>query len=549
MMRKTIARGLVAIHSKTLLLLLAICGVSASSCLRENKNSPLNIIYIMSDDHAVQAISAYDSSYLRTPNIDRLASEGILFENSFVTNSICAPSRAVMLTGKYSHLNGQLDNIGTFDGAQQTFPKLLQEHGYTTALVGKWHLKSEPTGFDYWNILPGQGDYYNPDFIDNEKRVQKHGYVTDITMDIALDWLREQREEDMPFCLLIHQKAPHRNWMPSLQYLDAFDDTLFVPPATFFEDHTQRGLALQMQEQNIAADMRMGLDFKILTDKNGDSTEYVSKVLARMDPKQRTAWEAHYARKGEELYGGQLAGSQLDLWKYNRYIRDYLACIKSVDDGVGRLLDFLDNNGLAENTLVVYTSDQGFYLGEHGLFDKRFMYEESLRTPLLMRCPGYIKPGQVMSELVLNIDYAPTFLELAGMSVPGDIQGRSLVPLLTGAGGDWRDAIYYHYYEFPSTSMVNRHYGIRTHRYKLMHFYYVIDEWELYDLEEDPEERHNMYDDPANAALVQELKERLYALRTEYKDPVRNDQRFIDEALRMTHYQRHISGMELKNEQ
>lgn len=511
------------------------------ACKRKLEKKLPNIIFIMSDDHAYQAISAYGHGLNNTPNIDRLAHEGVLFQNSFVTNSICAPSRATMLTGKFSHKNGQIDNIHVFDGGQSTFPKILKNNGYNTALVGKWHLKSEPTGFDYWNILPDQGHYYNPDFIANGTKVRYEGYVTDITTDLAIDWLKNKRDQNKPFCLLIHHKAPHRNWMPDEKYYDLFKDSAFRIPSNFIYDFSNKSKVYQIQDQSIANSLMLDRDCKLLVDENGDSTEYVTSEywVKRMNESQKKAWLDYYSGITDEFYRQSPTGKDLVSWKFKRYLEDYLACIQSVDDGVGKVLEYLDENKLAKNTIVVYTSDQGFFLGEHGLFDKRLMYEESFRPPLIVRYPSKVTPGTRSEELVQNIDYAPTFIDFAGIEIPEDIQGESLAPLLTGEKQRLREAVYYHYYEFPSTSFINRHYGVRTDRYKLIHFYFTIDEWELYDLKNDPCETENIYSKPENAQLVQDLKDKLYALREKYDDPPENDSIFIQTTMKHPHYKRH----------
>lgn len=464
-----------------------------------------NILFIMTDDHASHAMSCYGSKVNRTPNLDRIADEGMRFTNSFCTNSICAPCRAVILTGKYSHLNGLIDNRVTFDGSQQTFPKLLQKAGYQTAMIGKWHLKSDPTGFDYWNILPGQGDYYNPAMIEMGQRRKYTGYVTDVLTDHALGWLKA-RPGDKPFCLMFHHKAPHRNWQPGPKYLDLYEDVQIPEPPTLFDDYEGRGRAAKEQDMTIAKTMTMN-DLKL------------TPAPAGMTPEQKAAWDAAYGPRNEAFEEAKLEGRELVRWKYQRYMKDYLRCIASVDESVGRVLDYLDQSGLAANTIVIYTSDQGFYLGDHGWFDKRFMYEESLRMPLVVRYPKEIQPGSVNSDIVLNLDFGETFLDYAGASVPEDMQGRSLRPILQGrTPGDWRTSMYYHYYEFPAEHSVKRHYGVRTQRYKLIHFYNDIDEWELYDLQSDPDEMKNVFSDPQYADIVRELKAELKRLRAQYND-------------------------------
>jgi arylsulfatase A-like enzyme len=508
--------------------------VIASSCANKNSDKEEvantseqpNILFIMSDDHAFQAVSAYGYGLNSTPNIDRIAKEGALFNKGFVSNSICAPSRAAMLTGKHSFVNGKVDNRQPFDWDQPNFAKLLQQAGYSTALIGKIHLNGLPQGFDYSSVLPGQGHYYNPDFIENGVRKRIPGYVTTITTELALDWLEAKRDKEKPFMLMYHQKAPHRNWKPEEKYLTLYDDKTFDPPANYFDDYEGRGTAAKEQEMEVDGHARWGHDFKLITDPNGDSTDFY-KTLNRFDEKQKAAWLAAYTPKNDAFRAAKLEGKELGKWKFNRYIKDYLRTIKSVDDGVGEVLDYLDKNGLTENTIVVYTSDQGFYLGEHGWFDKRFMYEESLRTPILMRYPKEIKSGTQINQLIQNLDFAPTFLDYAGANIPEDIQGESFRKIVSGETSEWRDAIYYTYYEYPSVHMVKRHYGVRTDRYKLMHFYYDIDEWEMYDLQEDPSEMRNVYDDQAYASVRENMHERLVEMRTKYGDSDELDQMHI----------------------
>jgi len=482
--------------------LLPSCTSIAQTLGAEKK--PPNILFIMTDDHAAHAISSYGSKINKTPNLDRIAKEGMRFANCFCTNSICAPSRAVILTGKYSHINGVIDNAKEFDGGQQTFPKLLQKAGYETAIIGKWHLKTDPTGFDYWNILPGQGVYYNPIMIEMGVKKKYVGYVTDIITDHCLNWLKEHKG-DKPFCLMYHHKAPHREWEPPLKYLTLYDDVTIAEPPTLFDDYSNRGRAAKEQDMTIEKTMN-DRDVKLVAPKN-------------LTPEQKKLWDAAYEPKNEAFRKANLQGKELVRWKYQRYIKDYLRCIASVDDNVGRMLDYLDKAGLADNTVVIYASDQGFYLGEHGWFDKRFMYEESLRMPLLVRYPREIKPGSVNNDIVLNLDFAPTFLDFAGVSIPTDMQGRSIRTLLQGKTlRDWRKSMYYHYYEYPAVHSAKRHYGVRTQRYKLIHFYHDIDEWELYDLQKDPDELNNIYNDPAYADVVKQLKGELKRLREEFKD-------------------------------
>ena len=482
------------------------------------KNRP-NIIYMMSDDHGYQAISAYGYGLNKTPHIDKLADEGVLFHRAFVTNSICGPSRAVMLTGKHSHINGFKDNHSTFDGSQQTVAKLFHAAGYQTAVVGKWHLVSEPQGFDYWNIVPGQGDYYNPDFIENGVRKRVPGYVTNLTTDFAINWL-EQRDKSKPFFLIYQQKAPHRNWMPEPKYYHLFDSTNFPVPDNYFDDYKTRSKAASEQEMEIATDMHYAYDLKLAFDIPQDQRKGLAaswhNILNRMTPAEKQTYIEAYKPSIDAFTSANLSGEQLAIWKYQRYMREYLRCVQSVDDNVGRLMDYLKANGLDKNTIVVYTSDQGFYLGEHGWFDKRWMYEESFRTPLIVKGPG-IKKGIQTSSMVQNLDFAETLLELAGLPVPTDMQGKSFVPVLKGKKGG-HDALYYHFYE-NQEHRVAKHVGVRTARYKLIWFY-ELNEWELYDLDTDPKEMNNLYGKAGYADVESMLKSTLTQLQKTYKDKI-----------------------------
>ncbi len=465
-----------------------------------------NVLFIFSDDHAYQAISAYGSNRNKTPNLDRIASEGMRFDRAFVTNSICAPSRAVVLTGKHSHLNGQLTNGETFDGSQQTFPKLLRKAGYQTAIFGKWHLKSDPTGFGSWEVLRGQGPYYNPLFLTDKGNAQITGYTTDLITDRTLDWLKRRRDPDQPFFVCSWHKAPHRNWLPSPKHMSKYDDQDIAEPATLRDDYKNRLSPASTQAMTISKHMMDGWDFKLTPPRE-------------LNDEQKKVWNAVYEPKNQAFHQANLKGDDLLKWKYQRYAKDYLRCIDSVDENVGRLLDYLEESGLAENTIVVYSSDQGWYLGEHGWYDKRWMYEESFRTPLLVRWPGMVSKESVNNDLVQNLDFAQTFLDACGVPPPDDMQGRSLVPLLKGeTPSDWRTSIYYHYYEFPGPHDVRRHYGVRNHRYKLIHFY-MIDGWELYDLEKDPNELNSVFEKDEYRQVVVEMKEELSRLRKEYQVP------------------------------
>ncbi len=475
-----------------------------------------NIIWIYTDDHAQQAISAYGSRINKTPNIDRIAAGGVIFDNSFVCNSICGPARAAVLTGKHSHANGFMQNGNKFNGEQLTFPKVLQKTGYETALIGKWHLGTDPTGFDHWEILRGQGHYYNPDFKSAAGPSRVEGYVTDIITDKALGWL-ESRDKEKPFMLMLQHKAPHRAWEPSPRHLTLYKDQHIPEPETLFDDYSNRTRAAAAQEMSIAKDMFLAYDLKMWTpdalDKKG--WQYNS-TIGRLTESQRAEWDAAYESEIGEYIALGLDGDELTRWKYQRYIKDYLRCIAGVDDSIGHVLDYLEENGLAKNTIVMYSSDQGFYLGEHGWYDKRWMYEESVRTPLVVRWPGGAKPGSHVTQMVQNIDMAATFVELAGGEVPAEFQGESLVPLLRGQRPKWRDSIYYHYYQgSKSTHKVHRHRGVRTERHKLIHFT-EIDEWELFDLEGDPHELKSVYGDPAYAEIQRALEAELARLEDHY---------------------------------
>lgn len=522
-----------------ILSMLGLCSVGLLSSIKAQtpKQERPNIIFIMSDDHAYQAISAYGGGLNKTPNIDRIAKEGAIFTRACVTNSISAPSRAVMLTGKHSFINGKVDNMTPFDWNQDNFPKRLQRSGYQTALIGKIHLDGLPQGFDYSAVLPGQGAYYNPDFIVNGVIQRVPGYVTEITTEMALNWLK-QCDLSKPFCLLYHQKAPHREWLPAKKYYREYTKKSFKEPTTLFDNYNGRGTAAKSAEMHILKDMNWAGDSKIYPDvmdqlgisqtTNWDKDAFHREV-GRMNAEQRAEWDSIYRPINEAFKEAYPGMSQEDLlhWRYERYMQDYLGCIASVDEGVGEVLDYLDKNGLTENTIVVYTSDQGFYLGEHGWFDKRFMYEESFRTPLLIRYPKEIKPDTKINKLVQNLDFAPTFLDYADICIPSEIQGESFRELVSGKTNEWRDAVYYTYYEYPSIHMVKRHYGIATARYKLIHFYYDIDEWEMYDLEKDPNEMKNLYNDPTYKEVQKDMHQRLTQLRAKYGDSDTNDLKFI----------------------
>lgn len=483
----------------------------------QQKKAP-NIIIIISDDHALSTIGAYGAKYGATPNIDRLAKEGAVFENAFVNNSICAPARATLLTGKYSHANGLRDNHDEFDSKQDVFPRRMQNAGFQTAWIGKWHLKTYPDGFDYWNIVPGQGQYYNPAFISMKgDTTRSNGYCTDIITDQAISWL-EQRDQCKPFCIVVGQKAPHRTWMPDIQDLGKYDHVKFPLPINFYDGYSGR-LAAKNQDLNIANTLKLGYDLKMKSDTS-DLVNSATVFTVRMNATQRKAWNSYYDAVEADFLLKKPTGKELLEWKFQRYMRDYLSTTLSLDRNIGRILSYLEEHRLAENTVVIYTSDQGFYMGEHGWFDKRFMYEESMHTPFIVRYPGVVKPSTKMRQLVSNVDFAPTFLQLAGIPVPSEMQGISFADLLENPSAKFRDAVYYHYYEFPGEHSVMKHFGIRTDRYKLIRFYGEHNFWELYDLKADPNEMKNIFGQKKNASLITDLKNKLDDMVSKNKDEV-----------------------------
>ena len=510
-----------------------------TACSKQvEKDTRPNIIHIMTDDHSFQTISAYGhpiSKLAPTPNLDRLANEGMLFTSGYVENSLSAPSRATLLTGMYSHMHGQRTLGPGLDTCLTVFPELMQEAGYQTAIVGKWHLFCEPKGFDYYKILYDQGDYYNPEFKTkntNGKYVREEGYATTLITDYSLEWL-DKRDKNKPFCLLLHPKAPHRNWMPEQKYLTLYDDVEFPYPDNLFDEYEGREAAAS-QEMSIKNNMTWAYDLKVDQLKDEDKIPWTKKdwdrARNRMTKEELAAWDSAYNKKNLAMIEKHLTGKELVKWKYQRYIHDYVRCIKSLDDQIGRVLDYLDKNGLTENTIVVYTSDQGFYMGEHGWFDKRFMYEESFRTPLIVRYPKLMKnPGVKCDALVQNIDYAPTYLDLAGVEKPSWMVGTSLIDLVENNGvapSDWRKTLYYHYYDYPAIHQVRRHDGVFDGRYKLIHFYGEgkgkdkgkdMDNWELFDTQTDPTEMHNVYDNPENQSVITRLKKDLNVYRANYK--------------------------------
>ena len=544
-----------SIFAKLLLPATALTGMAAQAQAAERPN----ILYIMCDDHAMQAISAYGSAMSQlapTPNIDRLAKRGMLFRNCFVENSLSAPSRACLITGLYSHQNGQRQLAEGIDPSQTFFSELLQTAGYQTGLVGKWHLMCEPKGFDYYHVLDDQGKYYNPTFCSTghyKQYKQEHGYATTLITQHAIDFL-DHRDKSKPFCLMVHHKAPHRNWMPDTKNIGRYDKVTFPLPATFYDDYATRGVAAHTQKMSIIDDMEMIQDLKVpeLLDPNSveSMASYRSLMgeLSRLDQQQRAAYDKYYLPRNRRFMEAHLTGKELAEWKYQNYVRDYMAVIASVDESVGQLLDYLEAHDLDKNTIVVYTSDQGFYMGEHGWFDKRFMYEESMHTPLIVSYPGHIKAGVENNDLVQNIDFAPTFLSLAGVKQPAQMTGRSLEPLFAGNKlKNWRKSLYYHFYDYPTFHLVRKHDGVRTDRYKLIHFYgkggqegakenkyqmmpgtrenfvynflskanyftadtATVDYYELYDLQADPHEQNNIYGKPETKGVFKTLKKQL----------------------------------------
>jgi arylsulfatase A-like enzyme len=531
--------------------ILAVGGVAISLSVfdanKQNTKHP-NIILIVTDDHSYNAISCYGSKLIQTPNIDRIANEGMRFDNFYVSNSISGPSRACILTGKMSHINGFTDNSKTFNGNQMTFPKLLHVNGYQTAMIGKWHLTSDPQGFDFWSVLVGQGEYYNPDFKENGKEIRQTGYVTDIITDKAINYLKN-RDIKKPFALIYNHKAPHRPWIPAQRHLGIYNNKTFPEPDNLFDNFAGMGRAAKEQQMQISTDMWEDQDLKIANpadlegnyeikgyqenkadvsraNQRGNGLTQLRADYSRMTTSEKAKFNEAYKQRNEEFRERKMTGKELTSWKYQQYMRDYMATVLSIDENIGRLMKYLEDIGELNNTIIIYTSDQGFYLGEHGWFDKRFMYEESQRTPFLVRYPKGIKAHTVSKALTMNIDITPTLLDFAGLRIPEEIQGRSLKPVLELDGiapADWREAVYYHYYEYPGWHSVKRHYGIRTNRYKLIHFYNDINEWELYDLKGDVSEKKNVYNDP-RYKLVREYMNRLLQKTTkEYKDEDPNE--------------------------
>jgi len=486
-----------------------------------------NIIYIMSDDHDAAAISAYNKSFISTPHIDRLAKEGALFSRNFVSNSICGPVRATLLTGQFSHINGVKDNRTRFDSSSNTMPKIFQQNGYQTAIIGKWHLQSYPTGFDFWKILPGQGLYFDPRFISMKGDTSTyHGYATDIITGEAIQWL-DNRDKNKPFVLHIHHKAPHRYFFAPLKYIEQYHLKTFPEPPTLYNDTTGHGTAWHLQTMSILNDMKLCSDLKVdpayvmdIPWLKPDSNEiaYYNAIFSRIPEQERNAIKKIYEERGKLIQQLRPKGKELLKYKYQWYMQDYLACVASVDENVGRVLDYLDKNNLTQNTLVMYTSDQGMYLGQNGWFDKRWMYDVSMKTPLLVRWPGKIKAGTIYTNMSQNIDYAPTMLDAAGIKAPASMQGISLLPTLTGKQKILpRHNLYYHFYEYYADHTVLPHLGVRGERYKLIYFY-TVNEWELYDLKTDPEEQENEINNIAYSKIVVNMKKALLKLRDLYND-------------------------------
>lgn len=482
----------------------AVLLLSASCCTTMQAERP-NIIWIFSDDHSFQAIGAYGDRFASlnpTPNIDRIANEGIRFDKCYVANSISAPSRATLLTGLHSHMNGKINNQVPFNHDQQQFQKILQQNGYQTVMIGKIHIDGKMQGFDHWEVLPGQGDYYNPEFITDAGKHRVKGYVTDIITDKSLDWLENKRDKNKPFMLMIHHKAPHRTWIPAERDMDRYENITMPEPQNLFDDYNTRTTAAHGQKMSIDIDMTLDRDLKL-----GKNNGYPAGMFDK-----RIKW----------FNDNKPTGKDLVRWKYQTYMKDYMRCVWSVDENVGRVLKYLEDNRLDKNTIVMYSSDQGFYNGEHGWFDKRFMYEESFRTPLLARWPGHIKPGTINTDLVQNIDFAETFLDLANAKIPKNMQGKSLVPLINGkTPANWRKSLYYHFYEYPGAHSVRRHEGVTYIRYKLIRFYGKDvpggEEWEMYDLATDPSEMKNLYGDKNYTKIEKSLKSELQKLKKKYK--------------------------------
>ena len=493
------------------------------SCAETKNQDRPNIIFILSDDHAKTAISLYGGLYkdiAPTPNIDKIGTDGAVLNNMLCTNSISGPSRASILTGLYSHKHGLYQNEGglVFDGSQTTFPKLLNKNGYNTALVGKWHLYSVPEGFDYFKYHdnPGQqGTYWDPIYNENGTKVKETGYCTNLTTNFALDWLSKGRDKSKPFALLLHYKAPHRPWEPDSSKFSLFEDIEMPYPPTFNDDYSGRELTAGKAMMRVADHM---------------SRRDMKQVPPATIPKKELEKWFWYGGSGQNQVwtpNESWTTEEIKKWKFQTYIKDYLRCVSSVDDNVGRVLDYLKANGLEKNTIVVYVGDQGYFLGEHGFYDKRFMYEESLQMPTLIRYPAKIKAGTQLNGMYANIDYAPTLLDYAGIPIPENMQGKSFRNNLdkSGTSSDGRKAFYYSYYEYPKWHNVQPHYGVRTNRFKLIHFFYDVDLWEFYDLEKDPDELTNQINNPSYLSEIERLKTEIVKLQVEFNDEISLDAR------------------------
>lgn len=485
-----------------------------------------NVLFIMTDDHAKAAMSAYPNAVMQTPHLDQLASEGVLFDRAYCTNSICGPSRAVFLTGKFSHKNGFKSNHDTFNGDQATLAKYLKASGYHTSVIGKWHLVSKPQGFDEWKILLGQGEYYNPHIVDKGDTSVIEGYTTNLITDMAIDVLDDIKDKDKPFFMMLHHKAPHRNWMPDSTHLKAYAEKEFTLPDTFFDDYEGR-VGAQGQDMKVV-DMYMSGDMKLpIYNKEGDPgtggmagndrAGAWKKTYDSFTPDQKAAWDEYYLPIIEDYNKTQPKGKELAQWMFNRYMNDYTKTVQAVDDNVGRVMQYLKDNDLEENTIVIYTSDQGFYLGEHGWYDKRYMYEPSYGMPLIVKYPAGFKGGSTKSDLVQNVDLAPTIIDYITGEIPKDMQGASLKSLLSSNNEQWREALYYHYYQGGGWHHVPKHLGVSTDRYKLM-FFYEIDDWQLFDLETDPSEMNNLYGKQGMEDLTEDMKTKLRDLIKKYDD-------------------------------
>jgi uncharacterized sulfatase len=518
-------------HGLLAFLLLTIfgCQSNTESEQEESVQKP-NVIFIMTDDHSKRAMSAYTDELMQTPHLDQLAADGIIFDRAFCTNSICGPSRAVFLTGKFSHKNGFKSNHDTFDGSQPTLAKYLQKEGYHTSVVGKWHLVSRPEGFDEYNILIGQGEYYNPRFTNGTDTVKETGYSATLITDHALDVIDKVKDGDRPFFMMLHHKAPHRNWMPDAKHLKAFAEQEFEIPANFHDDYKNRASASSVQDMEVR-NMFRSSDMKLPIYENDPGTggfpsfnmaQNWKRMYEDLTPDQKAAWDEYYIPIIEEYNEKQPEGKELAEWMYQRYMNDYTKSIMSVDDNIGRLMEYLKEHNLDENTMIIYTSDQGFFTGEHGWYDKRFMYEPSLAIPLVVRYPNELDKGVRKNAMVQNVDLAPTILDFVGAEIPADMQGMSLKPTLKGEVDDPRESIYYHYYQSTGWHTVPKHLGVRNGQYKLI-YYYELDEWELFDLENDPDEMKSIYGQESSAGLTQSLKQELKRLIDKYEDDTAPD--------------------------